>query len=775
MAKPIEPRLEPRAPVGEAVLRSDGPAKVTGTAMYAADYSVAGMARVQIVRSSRAHARITSIETAAAEAHPECLAVVTGEDIERDFYPRFGHIIPDHPILALDKVRYYGEPVVLVAARSNEGAMDVAALVDITYEDLDAAITVDQALADGAAVIHEEDYDRKDSALAGPDGMTGDVPNVAHVASVEWGDVDEAMHTAHVVVEDTYYYPMLYAYAMEPYNATAEFKEDSLEVVSSQQHPFMVQRDLSRIFGLPLSRIRVSVPFIGGGYGSKSYTKLEPLASVAAHYAGRPAKVLLTVEESMYTTRVDAARIWVRSGFAEDGTIVARDFDVVLDIGAYADNSPLVLDKAVNRVFGPYRIPNLRVRGRAVYTNTSPASSYRGFGAFQGNLAGETNMDVAADRLGIDPYEMRRRNLVGKGREFMPGLRPMDSDIGSNVDILEDRLGLLTAADRDRGDGLLRGAGIGCSASDAGAIPTSTAQVRIMSDGSVLLLTGATEMGQGSRTVLAQIAAAELGVPLEIVKVRQSDTATTSFERTTGASRTTTTSGVAVQRACADALTKLRDMAAEVGGVSVDDVRPGDGRMELPDGSELTFGEIVSRWYGSGGGEVTGLGTVRRADRFEQLPPFWEVGTVGVGLAIDPETGVVVVEHLVTVADIGYAVNPAGVEGQDLGAATQGLGGALFEEIHYEGAQMVNSNVVEYRVPRITDRPAAYDSVLVQRRDGVGPYGAKGAGEGALNPIGSAVASAVARATGVWPTRLPLTPERVWRLLQKKDGAPDTK
>lgn len=766
MVEPLLPRDEPRAPVGTPVLRADGVAKVTGAAKYAADFSAAGMARSEIIRSTRAHARIVSIDVQAAVEHPDCLAVVTGEDVAREFYPRFGHIIPDHPILALEKVRYYGEPVVLVVGRTAEAAMDAAALVDIVYEDLPPLVTLDDALAEDAPVLHTERYDRKGSALAGEDQGRTSHPNVAHEATVGWGDVDAAMAEAHLVVEDTYYYPMLYAYAMEPYNATAEFKEGALEVVSSQQHPFMVQRDLSRIFDLPLSSVRVTVPYLGGGYGSKSYTKLEPLAAVAAHFAGCPVKILLDVEGSMYTTRADAARIAVRSGFAEDGTILARDFTMHLDIGAYADNSPLVLDKAINRVFGPYRIPNLRVRGFGVYTSTSPASSYRGFGAFQGNLAGETNIDVAAARLGVDPYEIRRRNLVPKGQEFLPGNRPMDADMSSNVDILEGLLGPVGPAQGPGEDGLLRASGIGCSASDAGAVPTSTAQVRILSDGSVILLTGASEMGQGSRTVLAQIAAAELGVAFDRIRVRQSDTASTSFERTTGASRTTTTAGVAVQRACADAMTKLREMAADIAGVAPGDIVPGDGEMLLPDGAALTFSAIVSRWYGSGGGEVTGLGTVRKADRFAQLPPFWEVGTVGVSLAIDPETGVVDVEHLVTVADIGYAVNPAGVEGQDLGAATQGLGGALFEEIHYEGAQMVNSNVVEYRVPRITDRPASVDSILVQRRDGVGPYGAKGAGEGALNPIGSAVASAVARAIGVWPTALPLTPERVWRLMR---------
>lgn len=766
----------PPHPVGTSLPRVDAVAKVTGAATYAADANAPGMLHAKVVRSTRAHARLVAVEAGGAESVPGFVALVTGADLT-GLFPRFGHILPDHPILALDKVRYYGEPVALVLAEGLDAAADAAELVDVRYEDLPAAMDPAAALADDAPLLHDTAYERAGSALAVPGGSlardetTAPEPtrsNVAHESHREWGDVDAALAGAHLVVETTVHYPMLYAYAMEPYNALAELRGGVLDVTTTAQHPFMVQRDLARIFSLPLSHVRVRVPFLGGGYGSKSYTKVEPLAAVGAWRTGRPVKLMLDVEEAIYTTRADSADITVRTGFDADGRIIARDFVLVLDTGAYADNSPLVLDKAVNRCFGPYRIPNLRVRGTAVYTTTAPASSYRGFGAFQGNLAGETNIDQAADQLGLDPVELRRRNLVAKGETFIRGRRAMDADLAADLDVLAARVGALQ---RDAGgDGLLRGAGIGCSASDAGAIPTSTAQVRVQADGSVLVLSGSSEMGQGSRTVLTQIAAAELGVGPERVRVLQSDTAGTSFERTTGASRTTTITGLAVQRACADALDRLRAMAADVEGLAADTVTADAGELRVPDGRALGYSDVIARWFGSGGGEVTGLGVVRRTGALAELPPFWEIGMVGVALAIDPDTGVVRTEHLVTVADVGFAINPAGVEGQDLGAATQGLGGALYEELHYDGPQIVNANVVEYRVPRVSDIPARIDAVLAQRRDGPGPYGAKGAGEGALNPIGSAVASAVARAVGVWPDRLPLTPERVWRLLQSKQA-----
>lgn len=752
--------------VGQSVRRPDLVEKVTGAAEYCVDVTMPGMAHAKVVRSDRAHARITGIDVGQALASPGVVAVVTAEDISK-LHARFGHIITDHWILAPDKVRYYGEPVAVVVAETVAAAADAVELVRVSYEDLPAVMDVEAALADGAQLVHEESYeatgDESFKNLSHIEGEADDdlpgLSNIAHEVTIGWGDVDAAFAEAAAVVENTVYFPMLYAYAMEPYNAVASYHEGALTVVSTAQHPYMVRDDLARIFDLPLSRVRVTSPYLGGGYGSKSYTKVEPLASVASWVTGRPVKLTLTVEEAIYTTRVDSAKVWVKSGFAADGTILAREFDLVMDSGAYADNSPLVMAKAVNRCFGPYRVPNLRARGLSVYTNTSPASSYRGFGAPQGNLAGETNLDRAADELGISSADIRRRNLVRKGEEILPGKRGIDADIPADLEMV------VASLERDRKDVPYYGIGFGCSASDAGAYPISTAQVRIQIDGSVLVLSGSTEMGQGSRSLLAQVAAEELGVDLAVVKVVQSDTSVTPYERTTGASRTTTLVGLALQRACADARSRLRDMAAELFSCEPDDVRDLPGAVAGPDGTELDFGTVVRKWFGGSAGEVTGVGLLRRDGPTQKMPPFWEVGMVGVAVEIDPETGVVAVDQLVTVADVGFAINPRAVEGQDLGAATQGLGSALHEELVYDGAQLANANVVDYRVPRMTDLPRKIDLMIAERRDGVGPYGAKGAGEGTLNPIGGAVASAVARAVGRWPDRLPLTPERVWRLM----------
>ena len=848
---------------GESAPRSDAWEKVTGRACYAIDASIAHMAHAAVVRSERAHAYITGIDRAEAEAAPGVIAVVTADDLG-ELGRRFGHIVPDHAILAVGKVRYYGEPVVVVVAETPHQAADAAELVWVDYDDLPALTDAASALASDV-LIHEQSYVEPGQAFLGV-APAGSADNVAHRHELVWGDADTALAAAATVVETTTSFPLVYGYAMETYNALADWQPGSLHVVSTAQHPLMVRKELARMFSLPLAAVRVEVPYIGGGYGTKSYTKLEPLAAAVSWAAGRPVKVTTDVEAAMYTTRADGALVSVRTGFDADARMTARDINIRFDTGAYADNSPLVLIRSINRSFGPYRMPNLRVRGAAVYTNTSPASSYRGFGAPQAALAGELNMDMAADRLGIDPVELRRRNLLAPGDTLIAGKRPLDADLVADLDAIvcaldshaadrdaldshaadrdavvrdrrDDRDAVVRdavvrdavvrdavvrdAADRDASGraafepGIRRGRAVAVTASDAGASPISTAQVRMHADGSVTLLASSTEMGQGSRTALAQIAARELCVPLESVAVGQSDTRFTPFEWTTGASRTTTVVGLAVQAACADLWRVLRDRAAESAGVALDDVQVRDGLVHVRlsatresdssyesgadlatggsgsgsesgaglatggsgSGSEsatvsaLTPAEVIRQWFGADAGEVVGVGVIRRDGATAMLPPFWEIGAVGVEVAVNEATGEVTIEHLVTVGDVGHAVNPDLVKGQDLGAATQGLGIALWEEMVYDGEQLTNPNLIEYRVPRLRDTPRRITSVLAERGDGVGPYGAKGAGEGSLNPVPAAVAAAVGRAVGVWPTELPLTPPRVWSLLQQAAAA----
>ncbi len=748
--------------VGSSTIRTDAIAKVTGAARYAFDHTESEMLHGVIVRSTRAHARIDEIDGSRALALPGVVAVITAKDLV-GLFPRYGHLVADHPILAIDKTNYMGEPVALVIADTPHSGHDGADEVIVRYQDLPVVADVESALA-AADPIHSTTYPTGDSSFEEAITTPRD-DNVALEVNIGWGDVDAAMADAAMIVETQTAYPKLYAYAMEPYNAVANVTDDGIDIVTTAQHPFMVRDDIARIFSEPLNRVRIRSPLLGGGYGSKSYTKLEPMAAIGSWYAQRPVKVVLNAEESIFTTRADSATVTVRSGFDTDGHIVARDFEIVMDTGAYTDNGTLVLAKCANRCFGPYRIPNLRVHGIAVFTNTVPSSSYRGFGAPQGNLAGELNMDQAAEQLDIDAADLRKRNLLPPGGSILPGLRGLDADIAANLDMVVEKLNWGGESTE------MTGIGFGVSASDAGAFPVSTAQVRILTDGSVLALTGSTEMGQGSRTALAQIAAHELGVDVASVTVVQSDTRSTPYERTTGASRTTVLVGLAIVRACEDALRKLEEMAADCYDVPRTDVKSANGVIVTPGNAERTYGDVIQAWFGARAGEVTGVGLVRPSGGLEALPPFWEVGTVGVSLTVDSDTGRVNVNHLATVGDVGFAINPALVEGQDLGAATQGLGAALYEELVYDGGQLENPNLVDYRVPRAADMPDRIDTMIAQRGDGVGPYGAKGAGEGTLNPIGGAVAAAIGRAIGVWPDTLPLTAERVWTLMNPEPEA----
>lgn len=746
--------------VGAGVTRLDAIDKVTGRARYAIDEEYPDMLHAAVVRSSRAHAVIRSIDSSRALDRPGVVAVVTWQDLE-GLFPYFGHYAADHPILADGRVRYWGEPVAVVVADSRVHALDALDDVVVAYDELDFATDIAAALRPDMAIIHPDKPAEGTPVGAGCAWAAAD-SNEAFTTSMEWGDVDAGMERATRVVTTRVVYPRLFAYAMEPYSAQARFTDGVLEVVSGAQHVFQVQKDLARVFDLGLNQVRVTSPLIGGGYGARSYTKLEPMAAVCASLTGRPVKVTVDIEESMYTTRADGADVEVTTGFDADGTILARDITVVLDTGAYADNSPRVLRKSVECSFGPYRVPALRVRATAVTTNTVAASSYRGFGAYHTNAASEANIDQAALELGIDPLELRLRNVIGRGEVLIPGTRPVDADLAENLRMLHRSLSIRPK------EGVLQGIGFGCALSPEGADPTSVVIVRLLADGTAVVLCGSTEMGQGSHTVLAQIVAEELGIVLDQVTVSRSDTQSTPFQWTTGASRTTSIVGLSVQRACHDLQRQLVELAGELDG---GEWEWSEGRVRNRSGGVRTPSGTIAEWFGgSGRGELVGVGRTQRRGDFDLDPALWEVGVVGVAVDVDPDTGQVSVDQLVTLADVGKAINPLHVRGQDLGAATQALGGALFEEIIYDGQQIVNSNMVEYRVPRISDLASRLDTHIVERADGAGPYGSKPVGEGAMTAVGGAVVAAVARAIGAWPDQLPLTPERVWQLLRSRDG-----
>ncbi len=736
--------------VGTSAWRVDGVEKVTGAAKFAGDLIVPGMLAGKILRSPFPHARIVAIDTGKAERVPGVIAVLTGKDLT-DIQPYFGRSDllqgpPDHPIIALDRVLYAGEPVAAVAAENDGAAEEALSKVEVDYESLPAVTQVAEAMAPGAPQLHS--FARQ---------------NICFHDHVERGDVDRGFAEADLVLEDSFEFPMVYHYSMEPHTTIAQFDSEGITLWASAAHPFIVRQQVAEIFRYPVFRVRVIIPFVGGAYGSKSGPKIEPLVVALARKAGRPVRVIQSVAEAMATVRRHSATCRIKTGIKTDGTLVAKKAELYLNTGAYAENGPIVTSKAMIRVIGPYRIPNIKVDAYCIYTNTVPAASFRSIGAPQSAWAAESQLDMMAEKLRIDPLQIRLKNLLKKGEEIRPKGKPLDADLFEGLEKIEKAIrwnGSVTP------DG--KGRGIAFGVTDAGSPLASIATVHIDPDGNATLLCGTSEIGQGARTIMSQIVAEELSLPLQRVTMRPTDTMYTPYDRSTGSSRSTVVMGNAVQEAARDARRQLIGLAAKHLKVAPDNIHMKDGYIVAGE-KRVSYGELVSRCFAAGGGEVIGRGSLEEMrSRPVESPLFWEIGIGGVEVDVDRETGEVHLKKYVTVADVGKAVNPMQCEGQDEGSAIMGVGHTLYESIVYENGQIVNLNLIDYRVPKFTDVPEEFECFLVENGDGPGPYGAKGMGEAGIIPPAAAIANAVAWSTGVRIKELPLTPEKVWRALDKK-------
>lgn len=748
--------------VGRSVPRGDAVDKVTGRARYVTDLELPGMAHALLLRSPYAHARIVRIDVSRAREVPGVHAVVTGADLTW-CDPYYGPAFRDRPVLAIDVVRYEGEPVVAVAATDAATAARALDLVEVEWEELPAVTTLEEALAPGAPLVHtSEPLSGHFADLSSLRPQPG--TNVCHRFGYARGDVETAFAGADVVVEDTFTFPRVQHVAMEAHAAIAVWDDaDSLTVWASTQNPFSVRVELARMFNAPLGRIRIVVPLVGGGFGSKTYAKLEPITAVLARSAGRPVRLAISVEDAFRTVRRCDARTRVRLGFRRDGTLMAVDCHADFDVGAYADIGPRIIQKGTYTATGPYRVAHVRLASTAVYTNTTPGGAFRGFGVPQLAWAVESLMDEAARRLDRDPVELRRQNLLAHGEEFAPGDTPIDGKFEESLSRAAEAIGWTQtlAADRGRGVAMMLKASIAPSVSEA--------IVRLHADGSVTVLASTVELGQGARTVMAQIAAEVLAVPLGRVSVLLPDTSVTPYDQTTSSSRSTTMVGKAVQEAAGDVAEQLVRIAARALDVAATALRIDDGAVVHGD-RRLDYGALLRAHFGMAGGELIGRGVVAPGPSAAPLggsTPFWETAVGAAEVTLDVETGAVVVEDYVSVADVGRCINPLACETQDEGAVAQGLGHTLFEEMVYESGQLLNGTLLDYRVPRADDMAGRLECRFVENADGPGPFGAKGAGEGSLVPVSPAVGNALARLTGLRFRELPLTPERVWRALRQ--------
>ncbi|MFC0528730.1 xanthine dehydrogenase family protein molybdopterin-binding subunit [Phytohabitans kaempferiae] len=711
------------AVVGQAAVRPDLAAKLTGAAEYGADLHVPGALRVALVRSPVAHARIIAIDTSEARVVPGVVAVVTSADLD-DYDATWGHYVRDRPILARDVVRFAGEIVVAVAAETEAAAAAGARAVRVGYEPLPAVLDVREAVAPGAVRVHDGPAR---PGFGCPPRAAFDDGNAFfhHRIDIERAAGEDPPDA--IVIEREYAFPAVYQYAMEPHAVVATAGADSIDVWSSCQHPFLVRQELAEVFGLPEERVRIRVPYVGGGFGSKSYAKMEPVAVAVARVAGRPVRLVNRVEDAMLTTRRHGMRCRMRTVVGRDGRLLSRHAEIWMDTGAYADNGPTVTMVAGMAAVGPYRWDRVHVDAACVYTHLPPAGSYRGFGAAHLQWVGESQVDEAAAALGIDRLELRRRNLLSRGEIVIPGCKPLDADLAGDLDAVAARLGWGADLPAWHGHGLAVGV------SPAGVSARSHARVELRPGGRIAVLVGSQEIGQGARTVHAQVAAEVLGVPLDRIDVPATDTTTTPYDRSTGASRSTTVAGLAVQRASE----RLRDAIA---------VASGGRGVDLAELAPLA-GEGSAEELGGGSGPAL----------------FWEVCVAGAEVAVDPETGRIDVREAVTVADVGRAINPTLVERQDEGCTLQVVGNALFEEMRFgPDGVLRNGSLLDYRIPTVSDMPGEMTCVIVENGDGPGPFGAKGCGEGVFGGLTAALVTAVTHA-GVRVPELPMSPDRVWR------------
>ncbi len=737
---------ETRSHVGRSHPRRDAREKLRGEAEFVGDLLVPRMLHGKVLRSPVAHGRIASIDTAAAERVPGVVCVLTGADLD-DLDPYYGHAIKDRPILAIDKVRFHGEQVAAVAAETVAAAVAAIELIEVEYEELPVVANVADATSSGATLVTERES--KPGLFHG----LGEIPprdgNVCYRYRIDRGELESVFARADIVVEGEYTFPSVYQYAMETHTVVAQVEGDQISLWATCQHPFLVRAEIADLFRVPVANVRIQVPYLGGGFGSKSYTKMEPLTVALARKAGRPVRIQNRVAESMVTTRRHNMTCRMRTAATADGRLLARDVECLFDTGAYADNGPRVVATAGDAAPGPYRWAAYRVDAACVYTNLAPAGSYRAFGATHLQWIGESQVDEVARRTGLDPLDVRRENLCTPGEEVRAGGKPLDADLVGDVEKVAAGVGWAEPKEPYVG----RGVSVGLLA--AGAHPVSSAICRLEADGRVVVLVSTTEMGQGPRTAFAQIAAEEIGVDPDQVTVRGADTRFSPYDRSTGASRSTTIAGLAVQRAAADIRAQLESIAGTA------DIGPDDHLGLMRGHFGFAGGELIGR------GEVAPVGT----GSYAEGPVFWEVCVGAAEVEVDPDTGVVKVRRTATAADVGRAINPQLVERQDEGATLQGIGNALFEEMVYEDGLLLNDTLLDYRVPSFEDLPGEMTCVIVENEDGPGPYGAKGCGEGALAAVPAAIVNALADA-GVPMTELPLTPERVWRRIQelKKEG-----
>jgi CO/xanthine dehydrogenase Mo-binding subunit len=718
------------------------------------------MLHIKVFRSTIAHGRIISIDTSEAKEVAGVYQVVTGEDIRKIIpVPYYGPAFHDQPVLALDKVRHVGEPVAVVLASDPHVAESAVRLITAEYEELPAVYDEIEAMT-SEAKVHE---------VLKPAGTFADLKhlvgkrdtNIALDYHLRRGDFEQACRDAAHVLEHEFKTQQVMHTPLEPMVSAADPRDDMLTIYTASQSPSFVRMEISRLLGWPENRVRVKVPYLGGGFGAKLYIKLEALVAALALLVQKPVKLSLSMEEQFYTITKHATTFRIKSAVTKDGRVTGRSCEVYWNGGAYADIGPRVTQKSGFTAPGPYDIENVAIDSYSLYTNRPPAGALRGFGIPQLVWAYESHTDLIARELGIDPLEFRRKNILREGRPQATGTKMRDAAIDLVLEKIAQRMNW--SAPFDRGNGhLRRGRGIAVGFKASISPTTSVAIVKVDADGSVSLTMGTVDMGQGSDTAMAQIVAETMNIRTEDIRVVHPDTDFTPYDMATLGSRSTFHMGHAVKLAAEHARDQLAELARSQG------VMPG---------SNQPWRELFVKKYGMQAGNVFGVGSFKpdyaspdlATGLSENVTPFWMIGGTSVEVEVDTETGHVQLLKMYNAADLGRALNPKVVETQLSGAALMQLGFTMFENMEFDAGQVTNASFADYKIPGIHDVPWIMANDIVESDQTNGPYGSKGVGESTTFGVSPAIANAIHDAVGVRLTELPLTPEAVLRGIQALD------
>lgn len=752
--------MSPHRVIGKRIPRVDGLERVTGQALFGADLTLPGTLHGKVFRSPYAHAKIRRIDSKRALVLDGVVAVITAEDLppmKENAWAPLGEMEIDMAslaslVIAREKAVFHGQAVAAVAATNPRVAEDALGLIEVEWEELPVVEDLLVAMKPGGPIIHP---DLRTTTMAGK----GDVPtNVAAHMELERGDVERNFAEADVVLENTFRTTMVHQGYIEPQACTAQVTPDGrITVWTTTQGAFTIKMQLAGLLSVPHSSIRVVPLEIGGGFGGKIFINLEPLAILLARKSGRPVKMVMTREEVFRATGpASPAVITIKTGAKKDGRLTAVKATFIYDAGCFP-GSPVSAAMVVG--LAPYgKVPNLRVDGYDVVTNKPCVNAYRAPGAPQAAFAVESQMDMTAEAIGMDPLDFRMINASEAGD-------PLPNGIGFN------RIGLTEILKRikthpywntpltvpNRGRGLALGYW-------RGATFTSSAHCIVNGDGTISLVLGAVDL-TGTRTTMAQMAAEEFGVEPHEISVTVGDTEMVGYSDVSGGSRITYMQGTAVHRACQDALAQLRNRAAIRLGVGDGELGYADRAFYVGEKPEqrVSVVDMARASLVGGEGPIVGRGTATK------LQPAHAFGAHLAEVEVDTETGKVKILRYTVFQDVGCAVNPTQVEGQMQGGASQGIGWALSESYIFDRGIMKNATLLDYRMPVALDLPMI-ETVIVEVPASDGPYGVRGVGEVPIVPPPGALANAIYRAAGVRMKELPMNPEAIWRALQTGTG-----